>query len=114
MKILVAVKRVVDAYVKIRVKSDQTGIETANVKMSMNPFCEIAIEEAVRLKEKGGVDEIIARGYDPHIVEKTIHMVDINEYKRRQAAPGIKITPKAYGRDRRMPIINKYKGHNKK
>jgi len=59
MKVLVAVKRVVDAYVKIRVKSDQTGIETANVKMSMNPFCEIAVEEAVRLKEKGGVSEIV-------------------------------------------------------
>ena len=60
MKALVAVKRVVDYNVKVRVKSDNTGIDLANVKMSMNPFDEIAIEEAVRLKEKGVVTEIIA------------------------------------------------------
>jgi len=60
MKALVAVKRVVDYNVKVRVKSDKTGVDTANVKMSMNPFDEIAIEEAVRLKEKGIVTEIIA------------------------------------------------------
>ena len=60
MKVLVPVKRVVDANVKVRVKSDQTGVELANVKMAINPFCEIAVEEAVRLKEKGVVTEIIA------------------------------------------------------
>ncbi|QTN29488.1 electron transfer flavoprotein subunit beta/FixA family protein [Rhodoferax sp. AJA081-3] len=60
MKALVAVKRVVDYNVKVRVKSDGTGVDIANVKMSMNPFDEIAIEEAVRLKEKGIVTEIIA------------------------------------------------------
>ena len=60
MKVLVPVKRVVDANVKVRVKSDHTGIELANVKMAINPFCEIAVEEAVRLKEKGVVTEIIA------------------------------------------------------
>ncbi|HMS06968.1 MAG TPA: electron transfer flavoprotein subunit beta/FixA family protein [Burkholderiaceae bacterium] len=60
MKALVAVKRVVDYNVKVRVKSDQTGVDIANVKMSMNPFDEIAVEEAVRLKEKGAVTEIIA------------------------------------------------------
>jgi electron transfer flavoprotein beta subunit len=60
MKALVAVKRVVDFNVKVRVKADQTGVETANVKMSMNPFDEIAVEEAVRLKEAGVVKEIIA------------------------------------------------------
>src|SRR6218665_624397 len=59
MKILVPVKRVVDYNVKIRVKSDQSGVELANVKMSMNPFCEIAVEEAVRLKEKGIATEIV-------------------------------------------------------
>ncbi len=59
MKILVAVKRVVDYNVKVRVKSDQTGVDIANVKMSMNPFDEIAVEEAVRLKEAGIVSEII-------------------------------------------------------
>src|SRR5436190_19718518 len=60
MKALVAVKRVVDFNVKVRVKADQTGVETANVKMSMNPFDEIAVEEAVRLKEAGLVTEIVA------------------------------------------------------
>ena len=60
MKVLVAVKRVVDYNVKVRVKSDHTGVDTANVKMSMNPFDEIAVEEAVRLKENGVATEIIA------------------------------------------------------
>ncbi|TVP90544.1 MAG: electron transfer flavoprotein subunit beta/FixA family protein [Pseudomonadaceae bacterium] len=60
MKILVAVKRVVDYNVKIRVKADNSGVDLANVKMSMNPFCEIAVEEAVRLKEKGVATEIVA------------------------------------------------------
>lgn len=60
MKILVPVKRVIDYNVKIRVKTDGSGVETANVKMSMNPFDEIAVEEAVRLKEKGAATEIIA------------------------------------------------------
>ncbi len=56
MKVLVAVKRVIDYNVKIRVKADNTGVETANVKMSMNPFDEIAVEEAIRMREKGARD----------------------------------------------------------
>jgi electron transfer flavoprotein beta subunit len=60
MKVIVPVKRVVDYNVKVRVKSDGTGVDIANVKMSMNPFDEIAVEEAVRLKEKGVATEIIA------------------------------------------------------
>ncbi|WP_137894422.1 electron transfer flavoprotein subunit beta/FixA family protein [Ramlibacter sp. 2FC] len=60
MKVLVAVKRVVDFNVKVRVRSDNTGVDIANVKMSANPFCEIAVEEAVRLKEKGLATEVIA------------------------------------------------------
>ena len=60
MKVLVPVKRVVDYNVKVRVKSDNTGVDIANVKMSMNPFDEIAVEEAVRLKEKGVITEVIA------------------------------------------------------
>lgn len=60
MKVLVPVKRVIDYNVKPRVKPDQTGVDLANVKMSMNPFCEIAVEEAVRLKEKGVATEIVA------------------------------------------------------
>ena len=59
MKVLVAVKRVVDANIKIRVKSDESGVELQNVKMAMNPFCEIAVEEALRLKEAGQATEII-------------------------------------------------------
>ena len=60
MKVLVAVKRTIDPNVKVRVKSDRTGVETANVKMAMNPFCEIAVEEAVRMKENGPADEVVA------------------------------------------------------
>ncbi|WP_394248493.1 electron transfer flavoprotein subunit beta/FixA family protein [Vibrio profundi] len=59
MKVLVAIKRVIDPYVKIRVKSDGSGVETNNVKMTMNPFCEIAVEEAVRLKEAGHAEEVV-------------------------------------------------------
>ena len=59
MKVLVTVKRVVDPYVKVRVKADGSGVETANVKMTMNPFCEIAVEQAVRMKEAGIVSEIV-------------------------------------------------------
>lgn len=65
MKILVAVKRVVDYNVKVRPKSDGTDVDLANVKMSINPFCEIAVEEAVRLKEKGTATEIIAVSVGP-------------------------------------------------
>ena len=72
MKALVAVKRVVDYNVKVRVKSDGTGVDTANVKMSMNPFDEIAVEEAVRLKEKGVVTEIIAVSAGPAQAQETL------------------------------------------
>ena len=60
MRILVPIKRVIDANMQVRVKADETGVETANVKMAMNPFCEIAIEEAVRLKESGIATEVVA------------------------------------------------------
>ncbi len=72
MKILVAVKRVIDANVKVRVKSDNTGVETANVKLSMNPFCEIAVEEAIRLKEKGVATEIVAVSIGPAQAQETL------------------------------------------
>ncbi len=65
MKILVCVKRVVDYNVKVRVKPDGTGVELANVKMSMNPFDEIAVEEALRLKEKGAATEIVVVSAGP-------------------------------------------------
>jgi len=72
MKVLVAVKRVIDAYVKVRVKADRTGVETTNVKMSMNPFDEIGIEEAVRLKEAGTAAEIVAVSLGPQACQETI------------------------------------------
>ena len=72
MKVLVAVKRVVDYNVKIRVKADGTGVETANVKMSMNPFDEIGVEEAVRLKEAGKASEIIAVSLGLPAAQETI------------------------------------------
>jgi electron transfer flavoprotein beta subunit len=72
MKVLVAVKRVIDYNVKARVKSDQTGVDLANVKMAMNPFCEIAVEEAVRLKEKGAADEIVVVSIGPKAAQEQI------------------------------------------
>jgi electron transfer flavoprotein beta subunit len=72
MKVLVAVKRVVDFNVKIRVKADGSGVELANVKMSMNPFDEIGVEEAVRLKEAGKASEIVAVSIGPQQAQETI------------------------------------------
>ena len=72
MKVLVPIKRVVDYNVKIRVKSDQSGVELDNVKMSMNPFDEIAVEEAIRLQEAGTVGEIVALSIGPQKAQETI------------------------------------------
>ena len=72
MKVLVPVKRVVDFNVKVRVKADGSGVELANVKMSMNPFDEIAVEEAIRLKEKGAATEIVAVSIGPQQAGETI------------------------------------------
>lgn len=72
MKVLVPVKRVIDYNVKVRVKADQSGVDLANVKMSMNPFDEIAVEEAVRLKEKGKATEVVAVSIGPQQASETI------------------------------------------
>ena len=72
MKILVPVKRVIDYNVKVRVKSDNSGVELANVKMSMNPFDEIAVEEAIRLKEAGNAEEIVAVSIGPDKAQETL------------------------------------------
>jgi len=72
MKVLVAVKRVVDANVKVNVKSDHSGVDLNNIKMSMNPFCEIAVEEAVRLKEAGTVTEIVAVCVGPKAAQEQL------------------------------------------
>ena len=80
MKVLVAVKRVVDYNVKIRVKADGSGVELANVKMSMNPFDEIGVEEAVRLKEAGKATEVIAISVGPAQAQES----------PRRAGPGVR------------------------
>jgi len=72
MKVLVPVKRVIDYNVKVRVKADNSGVELANVKMAMNPFCEIAVEEAIRMKEGGSVEEIVVVSIGPDKVQETI------------------------------------------
>src|SRR4051794_1872813 len=72
MKVLVPVKRVVDFNVKVRVKADGSGVELANIKMSMNPFDEIAVEEALRLREKGAATEIVAVSIGPQQAAETI------------------------------------------
>ena len=117
MKILVPVKRVVDYNVKVRVKSDQTGVDIANVKMSMNPFDEIAVEEAVRLKEEGVATEIVvvscglaqcqetlrtamAIGADRGILVETD--VEIAAARRSEAAEGDRRQGKARTRDPRQ------------
>ena len=72
MKVLVGIKRVVDANVKVRPKADGTGMDLSNAKMAMNPFCEIAVEEAVRLKEAGNVEEILAVSIGPKVCQEQI------------------------------------------
>ncbi len=72
MKVLVAIKRVVDPNIKVRVKADGTGVETANVKMAMNPFCEIAVEQAVRMKEAGAVTEIVVASIGTAQAQETL------------------------------------------
>ena len=72
MKVLVPVKRVIDYNVQVRVKSDQSGVELTNVKMAMNPFCEIAVEQAIRMKEAGQVEEIIVASIGPQKAQETL------------------------------------------
>ena len=72
MRVLVPVKRVIDYNVKVRVKADQSGVELANVKMAMNPFDEIAVEQALRLREAGGAEEVVAVSIGPSQNQETI------------------------------------------
>ncbi|MBN9319289.1 MAG: electron transfer flavoprotein subunit beta/FixA family protein, partial [Caulobacterales bacterium] len=72
MKVLVPVKRVIDYNIKARVKADQSGVELANVKMSINPFCEIAVEEATRLREKGVAEDVLAVSIGPQQAQETL------------------------------------------
>ena len=96
MKVLVPIKRVVDYNVKIRVKSDQSGVELDNVKMSMNPFDEIAVEEAIRLQEAGTVDEIVALSIGPQQAQETIRTAlamgaDRGIFVNTESNPSIKL-----------------------
>ena len=72
MKVVVPVKRVIDANIKVRVKADRSGVELNNVKMAMNPFCEIAVEEAIRMKESGAAEELIVVAAGPQQSQETI------------------------------------------
>ena len=106
MKVLVAVKRVVDYNVKVRVKSDGTGVDLAGVKMSMNPFDEIAVEEAVRLKEKGVVAEIVAVSCGVAQCQETLRTAmaigaDRLLHRWRTRAPGDPVRGTAAARARR-------------
>jgi NAD+ synthase (glutamine-hydrolysing) len=84
-------------------RPDQKDTDTLPPYDMLDPILKAYVEDDVT------IDQIIAMGFDPEIVMKTARLVDRNEYKRRQAAPGIKITPRDFGRDRRLPITNKYR-----
>jgi NAD+ synthase (glutamine-hydrolysing) len=83
-------------------RPDQKDTDSLPPYEDLDPIIEAYVEDDL------GIDEVVARGHDRATVERVIRMIDRTEYKRRQAAPGIKITPKAFGRDRRMPITNRY------
>ena len=83
-------------------RPDQKDTDSLPPYEELDPIIEAYVEDDL------GIDEVVARGHDRATVERVVRMIDRTEYKRRQAAPGIKITPKAFGRDRRMPITNRY------
>jgi NAD+ synthase (glutamine-hydrolysing) len=85
-------------------RPDQLDTDSLPPYDVLDPVIEAYVEDDL------GVDDMVAAGFERALVERVIGMVDRNEYKRRQAAPGVKITPKAFGRDRRMPITNRYPG----
>ena len=111
MKILVPVKRAIDKDVKIRVKADGSGVELGNVKMSMNPFDEIAVEEAIRLKEAGKATEIVAvsigpaasRRDDPHRARHGRRPRHPGQGRRRRRAAGGGENPQSHRRRRNSP-----------
>ena len=84
-------------------RHDQKDIDTLPPYESLDPILKAYVEDDMTL------DQIVAMGFDPEVVMKAARLVDRNEYKRRQAAPGIKITPRDFGRDRRLPITNRFR-----
>ena len=96
MKVLACIKRVVDYNVKVRVKADNSGVDLANVKMSMNPFCEIAVEEAVRLKEAGVATEIVVVSIGPTTAQEQLRTALPNIMKAKKKPLEV-LTPDALG-----------------
>ena len=94
--------RIVTKPPSAELRPDQKDTDSLPPYDLLDPIIEAYVEE------DGSPEEIVAEGADPALVERVIAMIDRAEYKRRQAAPGIKITPKAFGRDRRLPITNRY------
>ena len=95
-------ERVVMKPPSAELRPDQKDTDSLPPYDELDPIIEAYVEDDL------GIDEVVARGHDRATVERVVRMIDRTEYKRRQAAPGIKITPKAFGRDRRMPITNRY------
>jgi NAD+ synthase (glutamine-hydrolysing) len=97
-------QRTIDKPPSAELRPDQKDTDSLPPYEVLDPIIEAYVEDDL------GVDDIVARGHDRRTVERVVGMIDRSEYKRRQAAPGVKITPKAFGRDRRMPITNRYPG----
>ena len=97
-------ERVLTKAPSAELKPDQKDTDTLPPYETLDPILKAYVEE------DEDPAKIIAAGYDPETVNRVIKMVDLSEYKRRQSPPGIRITPKAFGKDRRVPITNKYKG----
>jgi NAD+ synthase (glutamine-hydrolysing) len=96
-------QRTLDKPPSAELRPDQTDQDTLPPYELLDAILDRYIEDDM------GVDEIVADGYDPAVVERVVRMVDASEYKRRQSAPGVKITVKAFGKDRRLPITNRFR-----
>jgi NAD+ synthase (glutamine-hydrolysing) len=94
---------VIDKPPSAELRADQLDTDTLPPYDVLDPILQAYVED------DRSVSEIVAEGYDEALVQRIVKMVDRNEYKRRQAPPGVKITPRAFGRDRRLPIANRYK-----
>jgi NAD+ synthase (glutamine-hydrolysing) len=97
-------QRVLDKHPSAELRRDQKDTDTLPPYDVLDPIVEAYVED-----DRAPEDIIAERGLDPKLVDRVVEMIDRAEYKRRQAAPGIKITPKAFGRDRRLPITNRYR-----
>ncbi len=97
-------ERVIDKPPSAELRPDQKDTDSLPPYEVLDPIVEAYVED------DRSPHDIVALGHDPDVVDRVVSMIDRAEYKRRQAAPGIKITPKAFGRDRRLPITNRYRG----